>query len=248
MNQLRDPAIFEEDGRIFLLYAVAGESGLATRGGALPPMSDPRADDGRRGRAVAAARPPRLSTSLVYALPNAGTGFAFFMVSIFFLKYATDVLAISAVAMGWILLAARLWDAVSDPVMGFLSDRTRTRLGRRRPWMIASALPLGLLIVALGSPPASLGGAALAAWTGVVFLLLYSATTAFLVPYDALGAELTSDYRERTLLFGLRRVTFGVGALAALGGVALLSRDDLTTAGRPRPARPPSRSRCWPHS
>jgi sugar (glycoside-pentoside-hexuronide) transporter len=174
-----------------------------------------------------------LSTAVVYALPNAGTGFAFFMVSIFFLKYATDVLVISAAAMGWILFAARLWDAVSDPLMGFLTDRTRTRLGRRPPWMIGSALPLGLLIVALWSPPASLTGGALTAWTCVVFLLLYSATTAFAVPYDALGAELTSDYRERTRLFGLRRISFGIGALAALGGVALLSRDDLATeAGR----------------
>lgn len=195
-------------------------------------MSDSHADAAGRSSPPGLPGLP-LSTSIVYALPNAGTGFAFFMVSIFFLKYATDVLAISAVAMGWILLAARLWDAFSDPVMGFLSDRTRTRLGRRRPWMIASALPLGLLIVALWSPPASLAGGALAAWTAVVFLLLYSATTAFLVPYDALGAELTSDYRERTLLFGLRRVTFGIGALAALGGVALLSRDDLASeAGR----------------
>ena len=99
-------------------------------------------------RAVAAppGSPLPRSVAITYSLPSAGVGFALFMGSIFFFKYATDVLGIAAAAMGWILFASRFWDALSDPIVGFLTDRTRTRFGRRRPWMIASALPLGLIV------------------------------------------------------------------------------------------------------
>jgi sugar (glycoside-pentoside-hexuronide) transporter len=151
------------------------------------------------------------------------------MGSIFYLKYATDVLGIAAASMGWILFASRFWDAVSDPLVGFLTDRTRTRFGRRRPWMLAAAIPLGLAIVGLWSPPAFLSDTALVVWVGVCYLLLFTAFTAFSVPYDALGAELTSDYRSRNTLFGYRRLLFGIGTLFALGGVALMTQKDLTT-------------------
>jgi GPH family glycoside/pentoside/hexuronide:cation symporter len=169
------------------------------------------------------------SIAITYSLPSAGVGFALFMGSIFFFKYATDVLGITAAAMGWILFASRFWDAVSDPVVGFLTDRTRTRLGRRRPWMIGSALPLGLIIVALWSPPSFLSSDALVYWVAAAYMLLYTASTAFGVPYDALGAELTNDYHSRNMLFGFRRALFGAGAFLALAGVALMTQTDLTT-------------------
>jgi GPH family glycoside/pentoside/hexuronide:cation symporter len=151
------------------------------------------------------------------------------MGSIFFFKYATDVLGIAAAAMGWILFASRFWDAVSDPLVGFLTDRTHTRLGRRRPWMIASALPLGLSVLALWHPPESLSGDGLVWWVAGAYLLLYTGSTAFSVPYDALGAELTTDHRSRNMLFGFRRALFGVGAFLAIGGVALMTQEDLRT-------------------
>lgn len=151
------------------------------------------------------------------------------MGSIFFLKYATDVLGIAAASMGWILFASRFWDAVSDPIVGYLTDRTKTRWGRRRPWMIASALPIGLVVVALWSPPASLSGDALVYWVAAAYMLLYTGSTAFGVPYDALGAELTTDYRSRNMLFGFRRALFGVGMLAAIAGVFLMTQQDHAT-------------------
>jgi len=173
------------------------------------------------------------SVALTYSLPSAGVGFALFLGSIFYLKYATDVLGIAAASMGWILFASRFWDAVSDPLVGFLTDRTRTRLGRRRPWILASALPFGLVVVGMWSPPSFLGPQQLVYWVGGCYLVLFTAFTAFSVPYDALGAELTSEYRSRNVLFGYRRFLFGIGTLLAIGGVAVLTQPDLTTdAGR----------------
>ncbi len=95
--------------------------------------------------------------------------------------------------------------------------------------MIASALPLGLIVLALWSPPSSLSGDGLVYWVAAAYMLLYTASTAFGVPYDALGAELTTDYHSRNMLFGFRRALFGAGAFLAILGVALMTQNDLTT-------------------
>ncbi len=165
-----------------------------------------------------------VGTVATYASPAAAVGFAFFLVNFYFLKFATDVLGVAAATMGWIYLVSRVWDAVSDPLAGYWSDRTRTRLGRRRPWMLAAALPVGLSLVLLWNPPATLSGGLLTLWVTTFFLLMYTALTAFLIPHDALGAELTSSYHDRTRVYGWKRALFGVGALCAMVGVFELTR------------------------
>jgi sugar (glycoside-pentoside-hexuronide) transporter len=178
------------------------------------------------------------SPALRYAIPSLSTGLIFPFMALYYLKYATDTLGISAGAMGWIFLASRLWDAVSDPIAGVLSDRTRSRWGRRRPWIVCSALPLGVVFYCLVAPPSEmLGTDALVIWVAVNFILFYSVMTVFAVPYDALGAELSSDYHERTRIFGLRRVFYGVGALLGLMVVANFSSQgvgdpEIAEAGR----------------
>lgn len=179
----------------------------------------------RPGRALTGRRLPAQAI-LAYSLPATGIGFSLVLLNVFFMKFATDVLGIAAATMGWIHLLSRAWDAVSDPIAGFLSDRTRTSLGRRRPWMFAAALPFGIVFFMLWSPPRSFEGAWLVAWVAFSFVLLYTAVTAFSIPHDALGAELTTDYVERSRVFGWRRAMWGVGALGAMGGVALLTRSD----------------------
>jgi GPH family glycoside/pentoside/hexuronide:cation symporter len=134
--------------------------------------------------------------------------------------------------MGGIFLISWIWDAISDPIAGYLSDRTRTTLGRRRPWMLAAALPVGVAFLFLWNPPARLDAGALTLWVAGFLLLVYTALTAFLIPHDALGAELTSDYRDRTRVYGWKRGLFGVGALGAMGGVFLLTRAETTDAAR----------------
>ena len=91
----------------------------------------------------AGASTGRLSISVIvaYALPMAGFSAATMTLSLYLLKYSADVLLIPPAAMGLIFMVGRVWDAVTDPVAGQLSDRTSTHWGRRRPWMVAAALP-----------------------------------------------------------------------------------------------------------
>jgi GPH family glycoside/pentoside/hexuronide:cation symporter len=163
-----------------------------------------------------------LRTLVLYAAPGLGFGFMTLLVSTYFMKFATDVLAIPAATMGAILLLSRAWDAVADPVAGYLSDRTRTRFGRRRPWLAAGALPLAAAFALAWSPPVSLSAGALAAWTGGAVLLLFTSLTLCRMPHEALGAELSRDYHERNRVFGVKRALFGVGTLAVFGALSLL--------------------------
>lgn len=144
------------------------------------------------------------------------------LMTLYFFKYATDVLLVSPGVLGSLMAASRLWDAVSDPLAGYLSDRTTSKLGRRRPWMLAGALLLGIALVVLWTPPAGLVGRSLAIWVGVGLFAFYTAYTVFSVPYGALGAELSQSYHDRTRLFAYRTTMGGVGGLLALGGFYLL--------------------------
>jgi len=143
----------------------------------------------------------------------------FILVNIYLLKFATDVLLIPPATMGLLFGLSRLWDAAADPAVGFLTDRTRSRFGRRRPWIFASALPLSVTFLMLWAPPAALGGRPLVLWTAGALFVFYTAIAMLETAHAALGAELTDDYHDRTRVFGLRRAVFGVGTL---GSVAAL--------------------------
>ncbi|MGH0030520.1 MAG: MFS transporter [Myxococcota bacterium] len=177
--------------------------------------------------------PPRLPRSLLltYAAPSVGTHFTFMLMGLYFVKFGVDVLRLEPAVIGGLMLVSRLWDAFSDPIAGYLSDRTRTRFGRRRPWIAGAALPFGISVVMLWSPPASLSETALTAWIGIGLIVLYTAYTGLMVPYGALGAELSQDYHDRTRLFAYRQ---GVGAAGLiLGAVAfylMLEAEDPATA------------------
>jgi sugar (glycoside-pentoside-hexuronide) transporter len=176
-----------------------------------------------------------LARIIDYVLPTAGVGFMFSMVALYLMKFATDVLLISPAAMGTLFFVARLWDAVSDPVAGYWSDRTRTRLGRRRPWLAASIVPVGLAFVWVWSPPASLSGAGAVAWMGVGVIGFYSAMTVFLVPHLSLGAELSDDTHDRTRIYGVRHVVWTLGTVFALFGMsALISASSPGSQSDPR--------------
>ena len=146
----------------------------------------------------------------------------FFLVNMYLMKFSTDVLLIAPGAMGLIFGLSRLWDGVSDPLAGYLSDRTQTRLGRRRPWMLASLVPIVAVFLMVWSPPLSLTGNALIAWMAVSVVGFYTAMTIFAVPHSSLGAELSMDYNERTRIFGWRHMSFMGGAFLAVGGMSLL--------------------------
>jgi GPH family glycoside/pentoside/hexuronide:cation symporter len=160
-----------------------------------------------------------------YVAPSFGLGFMFLLVAIQLMKFGTDVLGILPVTMGSILFFARsIWDAAVDPVVGYFSDRTNTRLGRRRPWLLASILPLAVTFILMWTPPRDLGPATTTLWMAVIVVAFYTSTSLLVIPHTALGAELTDSYHDRTRIFGGRHVIATLGSFAAVGGLAALQR------------------------
>jgi Na+/melibiose symporter-like transporter len=137
------------------------------------------------------------SGAVAYGVKN--NGFDYFL-----LIFYSQVLGVDAALVGMALLIALLFDAVSDPVVGYLSDNTHSRFGRRHPWMYVSALPVAVLYFMLWSPPASLTGNALLPYLLVVAIMIRLCITMYEVPSSALAAELTDDYDERTSLLSYR--------------------------------------------
>ena len=178
------------------------------------------------GEAPGEPRGPRAplprSRIALYALPSIGIGYMLFLVSLWFLKFATDVLLLAPATVSFLFAAARIWDAVIDPLAGYVSDRTRTRFGRRRPYMLAAAATLPVMFYWLFNPPQELSSALLLVWSAVGLFLVYTASTAFLVRHQALGAELSENPTERSWVFGAHYVTWQFGAAAAMATMALV--------------------------
>ena len=117
------------------------------------------------------------------------------------------------------MFIALLWDAVTDPVVGSWSDNFRSRWGRRHPLLIAGGFPTAFLFLALFAPPASLGQTGMFVWFLGVSMLLRTFLTIYFIPYTAMGAELSTDYDERTVI-AKARITMGWLAGMALPAVA----------------------------
>lgn len=159
-------------------------------------------------------RPLPRGVLVAYAAPGAAFMGCNIAISVWLMKHATDVLLIAPAVIGLLFLAARLWDAISDPLAGYWSDRTQARLGRRRTWLIAAAPLSALTLVMVWSPPGSLDGPALVLWVALALLMWETASTGFYIPYQALGLELTTRHHERTRVFAWRHAIsmFGYGA------------------------------------
>ena len=151
-----------------------------------------------------------------YNVPTIGVGFMFFLVSLYLMKFATDILLISPVMMGFIFGLSRIWDAITDPLAGYLSDRTNISMGRRRPWMIVSAPFICFSFLMIWYQPVELSVEFASLWIAVAVVLFYSSMTAFNVPHHSLGAELSLNYHERTKVFGVRHMVWNCGSLLAL--------------------------------
>ena len=156
-----------------------------------------------------------LVTKLAFGAGDVGPAVATGIMSFFLLYFFTDVARIGAAMAGVILLITKIWDAVNDPLVGMISDRVRTRWGRRRPWFLFGAIPFGVTFFLLFLVP-NLGDSGKFWYYLIVSLMLDTAFTIVNVPYTALTAELTRDYDERTSLNSYRfAFSIGSGLLAA---------------------------------
>lgn len=130
--------------------------------------------------------------------------------------YGTQ-LGVGLAATGWALLLARIFDTVTDPLIGVLSDRGLLPGGRRKPWIVLGAVVAGLGLVMLLSPPATASFGYLLAWS----VVLYAGWTMVAVPYTAWGAEISPDYHQRTRITSLREGLSLVGIIVAGAVLAL---------------------------
>ncbi len=152
--------------------------------------------------------------SLTYSLPAlvlAPMAISFY---VFTPKIYADLGTISVQALGIAVLLTRVWDAVTDPLIGYLSDRTVSPAGRRKPWLKRSLVPLCLSFVLLFAAPLIPAPLHLFWFTGIS-VLFFLCWTMYAIPYEALGQELVSDYDQRTVLFSFRDGAVVTGTLIA---------------------------------
>lgn len=136
--------------------------------------------------------------------------------------FYNQVLGVDPWLCGMVFFVASVVDAVSDPLVGSLTDNFRSRWGRRHPFMLLAILPLALAFYLMYAPPADLSELQYFWWFLGTMVLLRLGKTFYAIPHDALGAELTDDYHERTSVFGYNSVA-GLAASAALGVFVLVA-------------------------
>lgn len=172
------------------------------------------------GVATAAITPParRLSNGVMgaygfgaaaYGVKDAGFG-------TFLLLFYNQVVGVPAATVGFVVMIALIVDAFIDPTVGFLSDRTRSRWGRRHPWLYGAVLPIMLGWVALWNPPIGASETLILLWLFVVAVVVRSAVSAYEVPGQAMAAELSADYDERTRIMSYRYLFGWAGGLVML--------------------------------
>ena len=162
-----------------------------------------------------------LSMKLAYGLPNFAGMAMGVPVAIHMTKFYSDSIG---VAVGFIALAqvlARALDAITDPLMGWLSDRTRSPWGRRRPYILVGAPLTAISMVALFGPPDGITPLMGAAWFTTAFMAYFFFHTVYFIPHYGLGPELTSDYHERSNLFAWRDGISLVGQAFAAASPAI---------------------------
>ena len=160
-----------------------------------------------------------LRTKLGFGVCDMGGNLFFTALGFWSLNYLTDTVGLGAGLAGVAIMVGKLWDAVTDPMMGFISDRTRTRWGRRRPYLLFGAVPLLLSMWFFFTNPGidAANQIAITVWATLALMALNTAYTVINIPYSSLTPELTDDYHERTSLNGYR---FGFAVIGTILGAA----------------------------
>jgi len=151
-----------------------------------------------------------------YSLGDTASHFVWDMVGFWLLFFYTDVYGISAAAAGTIMLIARFWDMAIDPVIGVVSDRTETRWGKFRPYILFGAVPYAILAILTFTTP-DFGETGKIIYAGATYILLMTAYAAINLPYSALGAVMTNDTYERAGLNTYRFIAGFTGQFVVTG-------------------------------
>jgi Na+/melibiose symporter-like transporter len=155
-----------------------------------------------------------------YSAGDAAANLVFMTMILFQTNFYTDVFGITASAAATILLVARLWDAFADPIVGVLADRTNTRWGKFRPWVLFTALPWCVVMILAYTTPKGWGMGAMIAYAAITNILLMSIYSMNNMPYSALGGVMTGDINERAKLNSFRFISVNA-AQFLVGGLTL---------------------------
>ena len=197
-------------------------------------MSESDANAGLPSDAVPPAKvnypAPKLTlpVKLAYGAGDFGAGLTSQFLAFFLLIFLTDVAGMRPVIAGSVLAVGKIWDAVNDPLVGMLSDRTKTRWGRRYPWIFLTAIPFGLSYFFIWIVPGFDNQWAQFAYYVAITTIFQVFFTTTNLPYTTLTAEMTQDYDERTSLTSFRlafSVTGGILILVAAGVFGSLIED-----------------------
>jgi Na+/melibiose symporter-like transporter len=159
---------------------------------------------GMSGEPTSQKRPVSVWTKATYGFGAAAYGIKNNGFDYFFLIFYSQVMGVSAYLVSLALLIALTFDAVSDPLIGFLSDNTRSRWGRRHPYMYAAAVPVAIGYFFVWNPPSSLSGDELFPFIVGISIVVRTLITLYEIPSSALVAEITDDYDERTNMLTYR--------------------------------------------
>lgn len=168
------------------------------------------------------------STKLAYGAGDLGSAITANILIFYLSPFLTDVAGLQPGLAGWTQLVGKIWDAVNDPVVGVLSDRTRSSLGRRYPWMLFGAIPLGIFFFLQWTVPQFSANPSVNQWGlfwyyTILSILFNTCYTAVNLPYTALTPELTQNYDERTSLNSFRFVFSIGGSILSVLIVGLIS-------------------------
>src|SRR5215510_1408851 len=155
-----------------------------------------------------------------YSAADAAANFVFMTMVLFQLNFYTDTFLLGAGAASAILLWPRLWDAVVDPIVGMLADRTNTRWGKFRPWILFTAVPWFAVMIAAYTTPKGWSMGAMIAYACITNTLLMTIYSMNNMPYAALGGVMTGDINERAKLNSFRFVAVNA-AQFIVGGFTL---------------------------
>ena len=158
----------------------------------------------------------RLREKIFYGLGDVSNGLAVSSMSLWFLYYLTDVAGLGAFLAGIAITVGRLWDAVTDPIMGWITDHTKSRWGKRLPYLLFGAIPYAISYLCLWIVPEFESEHYIFVYVTVTLIFFNTCLTVVFVPYTSLTAAITNDYNERTSITGYRmfssQVAFLIGA------------------------------------
>ncbi len=156
-----------------------------------------------------------LANRLMYGSGDMFGGGSFLLIGMLYMFFLTEVVGLSPALAGMVFMVGKVWDAISDPLMGYISDHTNSNVGRRRIYFLLGLLPIPISFFLLWLPVNFSTNLSLFLYYSFAYLLFNTVFTMVMVPYSALNAEITYDYQERTRLSGFRIIFSQISALLA---------------------------------